>query len=242
MDNRFTVAEHLEELRVRIILSLLALGIGTIISVPFAPFMLKALKLPAAGGIDKLAFFSPEEAFLVYMRISVTAGLVISMPVIAYQAWAFLSPAMGEDLKKKAFSFLLPALTAFAAGCLFSYSVILPNALKFLLGLAGEDLIPVISAVKYVSFTTNFILICGLLFQMPVVSFFMARIGLLEAAFLRRKFAPAAIVIFVIAAVITPTGDAFNMLILALPMLFLYEVSIWVARLARLSKRKDGDG
>ena len=229
MYGEFTVTEHLEELRKRVIFSLLALMLATVAIVPFSPAVLKFLKYPSGGAIEKLVFFGPEEAFLIYMRISISAGLVAALPVILFQLWSFLSPAIDERFKKHAIVFVLISFLVFLCGCAFSYFILLPASLKFLLNIGRADLEPVISATRYISFVTGLILACGIVFEMPVVSFFLTRIGAINAGMLRRKFLYAAVIIMIAAAVITPTGDAFNMLMLAMPMLALYEVSIWIS-------------
>jgi len=235
---RFTVIEHLEELRKRAISSLIMLGVATAASVPFASPLLRFLKLPASGYIDKLAFFAPEEAFSIYIRISFIAGLIVSFPFIIYQLWMFTAPAIEEKFKRYVVFFTGMISLAFLAGCAFAYLIMLPAALKFLLSLGQGDLVAVISASKYISFVTTLILISGLVFQMPVLSMIATKIGIMDHIFLRKKFMYAVIAIMILAAVITPTGDAVNMLILALPMILLYEVSIWVSWLAKFSKRR----
>ena len=227
-DKAFTVIEHLEELGRRVIISLVALAICTLACVPFAPLLLEFLKAPAAGSIDKLAYFSPEEAFLLYMRIGLLAGLMVSFPVLAYQLWLFASPAMEERFKKYTLGFVVAASAAFMGGCAFAYLALLPTALKFLLGIGNGQLTPVISASRYISFVVGLIIACGVVFEMPVASFFLARTGIINAGLMRRKFKYAIVAIAIAAAVITPTGDVFNMMALALPMVALYEISIWV--------------
>ena len=135
MDGEFTVIEHLEELRRRALFSLLALILATAISIPFSPDILKFLKHPSGDVIDRLVFFGPEEAFLIYMRISVSVGLVIAFPVLLFQLWAFLSPAIEERFRKQALSFVFFSSLVFFLGCAFSYFILLPAALKFLLGI-----------------------------------------------------------------------------------------------------------
>ncbi|MFN7169628.1 MAG: twin-arginine translocase subunit TatC [Candidatus Omnitrophota bacterium] len=229
MDKELTLVEHLTELRKRIIISLVSLGLASIISLPFASNLLKILKLPASGLIEKLAFFSPQEAFLIYMRIAFLCGISISLPVILYQIWAFILPAIEERLRKLAAYCILFCSGTFIGGCLFAYFILIPPALKFLLGFAKEDLEPVISASNYISFVISLILGCGLVFQMPILSLILTRIGIINHRILRKKYKYAIVIVFIVAAIITPTIDAFNMLILALPMLFLYELSIWIS-------------
>lgn len=229
MDKELTLVEHLSELRKRLIICLVSLGIGTVLSLPFSSWALKILKLPAAGLIERLAFFSPAEACLIYMRIAFLSGLIISMPLILYQIWAFIAPAVEEKIKRRANTFILFCFVTFILGCLFAYFILIPPALRFLLGFAKEDLEPVISASKYISFVISLILGCGLVFQMPVLSLILTKLRIINAKILRKKYKYAIVIIFIVAAIITPTPDAFNMLILALPMLFLYEISIWIS-------------
>jgi len=233
MDRELSVTEHLEELRRRVIIALVSIGAATLASVPFSSYLLKVLKTPAYGVIQRLVFFSPEEAFSIYMRISFLSGLVMAFPVVLYQFWAFVSPAIEDKFKSYIKYFVISCSATFAAGCVFAYYVLLPNALKFLLSLGSGELEAVISANRYISFTTGIIFCCGLVFQMPVLSYLLTKVGLIDAGFLRGKFKFALVIVFVIAAVITPTTDVFNMTALAIPMILLYEVSIWVSFLAK---------
>jgi len=229
MDNELSLVEHLNELRKRIIICLAALGAAALLALPYASQLLRILKFPARGVIDKLAFFSPEEAFLIYMRIGILSGFTISMPVLLHQLWGFCSPAMEERVKKHSVFFIASCFVSFVAGALFAYFILLPPALKFLLGFAKEDLEPVISAGKYISFVTGIIFASGLVFQMPVLSFILAKLGVINSRDLRKKYKYAIVIVFIVAAVITPTPDVFNMLMLAFPMLLLYELSIWIS-------------
>lgn len=232
MNKNLTFVEHLEELRRRIIICLIVFSIGIIFTFPFSGNILRILRFPAVGLIDKLAFFSPTEAFLAYFKISLVSGFVISLPVLLYEAWAFISPAIEQRFRRYTVSFVTFFLLAFISGCTFAYLVLLPAALKFLLSFGKGEFEPVISIGKYISFVLAIILCTGLVFEMPVLSFLLSKLGILNYRFLRKKFKYAILVIFIIAAVITPTPDVFNMILLALPMLFLYEVSIWISYLA----------
>jgi len=229
MDHELTILEHLGELRRRIIIVLASLCVTTIFSLPFAGHVLKILKLPAAGIVGKLAVFSPQDAFLIYMRVSFLTGFIIALPVILYQFWAFLVPAIEERFKQYLVYFIMSCSIAFVSGSLFSYFILLPKALTFLLSFGVDELNPIIAADSYISFVVGLILSCGLMFQMPILSFILTRIGLINSRALRNKFGIAIVAIFVVAAVITPTTDVFNMMLLAIPMLFLYEISIWVS-------------
>lgn len=233
MDKPLTLVEHLTELRKRIIISLVSLGIVSVFSLPFAPWALKILKIPAGGLIERLVFFSPQEGFLIYMRIAFLCGLIISMPVILYQVWAFIVPALEERMKRYSGFFIIFCTLFFIIGCLFAYFILIPPALKFLLSFGKEDLEPLISANKYISFVIALILGCGLVFQMPVLSLILSKVGIINPQILRKKYKYALVIILIVAAAITPTPDAFNMLLLACPMLLLYEISIWVSFFAK---------
>ena len=187
MDKPLTLVEHLAELRKRILISLTILGITSLLSFPLAGKLLEVLKLPAGGLIGRLAFFSPEEALVIYLRIALLCGLVISLPVILYQLWAFISVAIEKRFRQRTAYFIVFCFWAFILGCLFAYFILIPPALKFLLGFADEHLEPVISAGKYISFIIGLILACGLVFQMPVLSFIFTKIGIIHPRMLRKK-------------------------------------------------------
>ena len=166
---------------------------------------------------------------MIYMRISLLCAFIFSMPVILYELWRFCAPAMDQRIRKHSSSFIIACFFSFVCGALFAYFLLLPPALKFLIGFAKDDLQPVISAGKYISFVTGIIFASGLVFQMPVLSFLLTKLGIINHRTLRKKYKYAIVIIVIVSAVITPTPDAFNMTFLALPMLALYELSIWVS-------------
>lgn len=225
-----TLVEHIEELRRRIIVSLVFFTLFSIAIFPYVPDLLAILKAPSSGMIDKLVFFNPAEAFLVYIKIALASGLVLSVPVILYQLWAFISPAIGPKAGGYGLGFLVFSVGAFVLGGSFGFFVLLPAALKFLLSFAGDSLEPLISVSSYTSFVLGLILCSGIVFEMPVLSFLLSRLGIINYRFLRKIWKYAVVAIFIVAAIVTPTPDIFNMTILAIPMLFLYELSIWVSR------------
>ena len=233
MEKELTLVAHLGELRQRLIICLSAVFLTSLVGFYFSSYIVKFLKNAAGGAVGKLFYFSPQEAFGVYLKVSLFFGLFVSMPVIIYEIWAFVSPALEGKFKKGSLYFILLSCLAFFAGCVFSYRVLLPSALKFLLSFGTDELVAVLSATRYISFVVTFIFLTGLVFEMPVVSFLLSKMGILNYRFMRKNFKYAVVFIFILAAVITPTTDIFNMLILAVPMLFLYEVSIWVSFFAR---------
>ena len=131
MDKDFTFIQHLEELRRRIIISLIWLGVSAVVCMPLAPKLLTVLKGPATGSINKLAFFGPQDAFLIYMRIGFMAGIVVAFPAMAFQFWQFISPALEDRFKKNTVSFVVSCSITFLAGCAFAYFVLLPASLSF---------------------------------------------------------------------------------------------------------------
>lgn len=236
MDPALSLSSHLDELRRRLISSLVFLACAFAVCLNYASLLFRIIKHPIAGTVDKLVFFSPTEALSVYMNIAFTAGLILSMPFLLYQVWKFVEPAAGPGLKGNVFAFVGWVMFAFSAGVLFSYYIFIPPALKFLLGFAGEDLQPVISAQNYISFITWTILGTGLVFEMPVLSYILTKAGVINHRLLRSKYRYAIVLIFIAAAILTPTPDIFNMLIFAAPMFGLYELSIWVSRFAASSR------
>lgn len=229
MDKELTLTGHLEELRRRIIISLAAIIAASVFAFPLAPKALIILKSPSNGMIGRLAFFTPAEAFLVHIKIAFFTGLVLSMPVVLYQLWMFISPAIGAKARRRGAIFTVSSFGAFASGAAFGYFILLPTALKFLLGFCTESLTPVISISGYISFVMGLVLGSGLVFEMPVLSYLLTKIGVINHRYLRRMWKYAIIVIFITAAIVTPTPDVFNMTMLAIPMLILYEISIWVS-------------
>ena len=229
MEDKLTLVGHLDELRKRILVSLISFIIASCISFPFAPLVLKILKLPAVGLIEKFVFFSPQEAFLIYMRIAIFLGFALALPVIIYEVWKFISPAIEPGLKKRGGIFVFSFLCSFIAGAVFAYFILIPPALRFLLSFGSSELEPFISADKYISFIIAIMLGCGAVFEMPILSLILTKLGLINARALRKKYKYALVVIVIIAAVITPTVDLFNLTLMAFPMVLLYEISIWVS-------------
>lgn len=232
-DRSLSLVEHLDELRRRIIQCLLPLFAAALFSAFFVKKIVSFLKLPAKGAIDKLAFFTPQEVALVYLKVAILTGFVISLPFILYHIWKFISPALEDKHKRHAISFIFFTCFSFFIGASFCFFCLLPVSLKFLIALAGDELVPVISIGKYISFVLVLTVGCGLTFEMPVLAWILTKLRILNSRFLKKNRKYAAIIILIVAAIITPTTDPFNMFLLAVPMLGLYEISIWISRWAR---------
>jgi len=228
-DGQMTILEHLEELRTRLIRVLLALAAGTAVSFAVTTQVLRLLIAPA--GI-KPVFLRPTEMFLTYFKVSMLTGVVLAMPVIVYQLMQFVWPGLQES-ERKYVIFVVPAATfSFIAGLAFTYYVLLPYALRYLLSFGGDLVTAEWAISEYITFVTTLLFWSGVVFETPLIIFFLARLRLVTPQFLSQNRRYAILVIAVIAAVITPTPDPFNMGLVMLPLLIMYELGILLARLA----------
>lgn len=223
--------DHLDELRSRLIKSLIAIGIGTIVAFIFNEQILEILIRPYEVAVPDadLAYFRPTEAFSLVMRISLFGGVVLASPVILYQIWRFVAPALTEREKKWAIPMSLIFFLLFLAGIFVGYYA-LSRGLGFLLGFGGDTLEPVIGAEFYLSFAMRFILAFGIAFLFPIFIFGAAAFGAVTSAQLAGARRWAVLIIVVFAAVITPSGDPLTLLLLAVPMYLLYEAAILAVR------------
>jgi sec-independent protein translocase protein TatC len=227
--------DHLEELRWRILWSLMALGVGIAIGF-FLVLKLDVIGLlarpitPFLGG-QKLVFTHPGEPFSITMKLSFVIGIVFALPVIAYQVWRFVSPALYAKEKKLMIPVLAGATFLFAAGVALAYLVVLPLTLRFLLSLQSESLESMIKAADYFGFAITMALAFGLAFELPIVIVALTALGVVQARTLARFRRHAVVACFVGGAVITPGGDIMSMSALAVPLYVLYEVSILLATL-----------
>jgi sec-independent protein translocase protein TatC len=228
-DSRMTIIEHLEELRRRIMISLIFFVATVIFSFLFVKQISAIIRLPAIGIVENFIFTAPTEVFAAYMRISLLSGFVISIPFILYQLGAFLKPAIQPDKRNYIFLWLVISFLLSMAGIMFSYFLALPFALKFLISFAAGAAVSMISIGKYFSFAAVFLLIGAAVFQIPVIMGLLSSVGMLNSRFFSKNRKYAVVAIFIISAIITPTQDIFNMLVFALPMWALYEIGIFIS-------------
>jgi sec-independent protein translocase protein TatC len=186
------------------------------------------MRIMPAGG--SLIFTSVAEAFFTYMKVGFIGGVILTSPFILYQVWAFVAPGLYRHEKKYVVPFVLAGSFFFAIGILFAYYVALPVGFKFLLGFATDFIKPLPSMKEYLSFSIKFLLAFGLVFEFPVVLVLLARIGVVDAKTLARQRKYAILLIFIFAAVLTPP-DIISQVIVALPMIGLYELSILLSKL-----------
>ena len=228
---KMSFMEHLGELRVRIVRSLVALLIGLVIAFPFSQQIMDYLARPARATGHTLVFLALTEAFWVQMKVALIVGLFIAAPGILWQVWAFIAPGLHAHEKKYAAPFVIVGSLLFLAGGAFALKVVTPFAIQFLLSYERPGLQAMISIGSYVDFLLRFTLAFGLIFELPLAITLVARMGLVTAKQLAKNRKYAVLGSFIAAAVLTPTPDMFNQALMAGPLIILYEVGIVCARI-----------
>jgi sec-independent protein translocase protein TatC len=243
--------EHLGDLRKKITVSLIALGITFMITFNYSEYIMQFIMFPLRYTLEfsvrkmyiyfayhdklqntKLVFLSPAEGFWMNMKIALVAAFILSLPVIFQQLWSFISPGLHGKEKKYVIPFVLIATVLFLTGAAFCFYLVLPFALDFLLTYkTGDFMMPLLSVGMYVDFCLKFVLAFGAVFELPVLIVFFTRLGFVTPKTLAKHRKYAIVVAFIIAAILTPTPDAFNQTLMALPMIVLYEVGILASRI-----------
>ncbi len=225
------VLEHLEELRWRIVKISIAVAVGATVAFVFRGWLFDVLTRPyqIALGDDALNQFQVTEGFSVAMRLSLFGGLVLASPVVFYQIWAFVNPALTKRERRWTIPIVTALVVLFTAGVVFGY-YILPRGLEFLLGIQ-PGLNSMIGASDYFSVTLRFLLVFGVAFEFPVFLFAAAAVGLVGSDQLKRGRRWAILIIVVVGAVVTPTGDPLTLTALSVPLYLLYEITIWLVKL-----------
>jgi len=229
---RMTLLEHLTELRDRLIRAFIGVAICLGVTLPFGAELYELLAAPAAPHFPEGASFiftKPAEKFIVDIKVSLFAALLVSLPVLFYQGWQFVAPGLYKAERKLVLPFVFFSTVFFAVGATFCYMTVLPWAMHFFLGFGNETVLPQITVTEYLSFTTRIIFAFGTVFQLPLAIFFLSRVGIVTAKGLAsfRRFAVP--IIFLLSAVLTPP-DVVTQIALSLPLILLYEVGIVVAR------------
>ena len=221
-----SLIKHLEELRKRIIRSLIAIGVGSCICYFFIDEIMHYLTIPAG----KLYYMQPAEAFFTYLKVAVFGGFLLAIPVVFYHFWRFLLPAL-TGKERSALGVVLPSsVLLFFAGIVFSFLFVLPAGVKFFIGFGTEELQPLFSIDKYLDFVIAFVLPFGVIFELPLIIVILAKLGFVTSAFLKKKRRIVIFLTFVIGAVISPTPDVFSQSMIAVPMILLYEISLFIVR------------
>jgi sec-independent protein translocase protein TatC len=234
---------HLEELRKRIVFSVVGVVVGFFACWSYADRIFALVQQPLiqalrhhglAGG---LVYLNPTEPFNLYLEVGFVAGLFVASPFVFYQLWLFIAPALYRNEKRYVLPFVLSTVVLFAAGGLFGYKMVYPASLDFLIGY-GERFQPMITIGEYTKLFVTIIVGLGLIFEMPILVFFLALMRVITARWMWRNVRYSILAIFVIAAMITPTTDILNMCLFAAPMVGLYAVSIGVAWLVGSARKR----
>jgi sec-independent protein translocase protein TatC len=228
---KMSFLEHLDELRKRLVHVVLYVSVGFLVCIFFAKPIYDFLALPITRTLPKgvkLVFTKPTDPFTLYMKVALLAGIFLTLPLILYEVWKFIAPGLYRKEKKYIIPFLVSSVVLFLLGAAFCYYIVLPPAFQFLIQL-GSSFTPMIIISDYLDLTNTMLLGFGAIFEMPVLAAFLSMFGLVTAGFLLRKFKYAIVAIVILAAIISPTGDAYNLLLWSAPMVMLYILSIGVA-------------
>jgi len=233
VEEKQTFIEHLEELRKRLIIALIAVGIGFGICYIFAKEIFQLLMIPLIKVLPagaSMIFTSLPEAFFTYLKVALLAGIFVASPVVLYQIWLFVAPALYSHEKKYAIPFVIFSTFLFVGGAAFGYFVVFPFGFKFFMSFATDFIQPAPKLKEYLSFCSMLLLTFGLVFELPLFIFFLAKLGVVDARMLSRNRRYVILGIFIIAAILTPP-DVVTQLMMAGPLLVLYEASIWIAKI-----------
>ena len=234
---------HLEELRKRLVACFIAIGIGFVISYGFKEKLFDILSHPlisVMGADDKLIFTGLPEAFFTYLKVAFLSGFMLAAPVILYQFWMFVAPGLYQKEKRLLVPIVFLSSVFFVGGALFGYFIVFPFGFKFFLGFASETIKPLPSMREYLSFSSKLLLAFGLVFELPLIITFLAKLGLVSVDFLKKNRKYALILFFAGSAILTPP-DVVTQIMMAFPLMLLYEISILGARVFGKKKAKQSD-
>ena len=237
-DEKQPFMSHLEELRKRLIACAIAVGAGFVLCYFFSETLFRILVLPLKEVMpqgERLIFTNLPEMFLTYLKVAFIAGIMLTAPFIFYQLWMFIAPGLYQREKKFVFPFVIFSTILFVGGSLFGYFVVFPFGFKFFMGFSNEYVQALPSVKQYFSFSTKLLFAFGVIFELPVVMFFLSKMGVVTPELLRKKRKYAILLAFVVAAILTPP-DVLTQIFMALPLVLLYEISIFVAKIAQKKK------
>jgi sec-independent protein translocase protein TatC len=235
--------EHLEELRRRIIYSIIAVAVGFFACWGYAEKIVGWMQVPIMDALKRngmpqtLVYLNPTDPFNLYLKVGALAGVFVTCPFVLYQVWMFISPGLYRNEKRYVVPFMVSTIGLFLSGGYFGYKLVYPAALEFLIGY-GKQFQPMITIHEYTDLFLTVILGLGIVFELPILVFFLALMGVVSAGWMWRNVRYSILVIFIIAAILTPTTDILNMCIFAAPMIALYLMSIGIAWLVHPKQRK----
>ncbi len=234
-DERVTLVDHLDELRRRIIIAAIALGVGIVIAAVLNDQVFALMRHPLAGlpgnVPHKITTFSPAEPFMVSLKVWAYVGVILASPIVIYEFWAFIGPAFTPASRRVLILVAAVCFGLFMFGVVFGYLIVLPKGLGWLLGFNGQFFNTQLRANDYFSFIAWFLVAFGAVFEMPVAIIAAVRIGVVKTSFLRKHWRYAIVINAIIAMVATPSQDAFSFIAMFIPLEILYELSVVIARL-----------
>lgn len=216
--------DHLQEFRKRLIICLVVVAIAALACYNYVDDIIALLSGPAG----KLYFMNPSEVFFTYMEIALYAGILFTLPVLLYEVWAFVAPALWPEERRAVLVILPTAVILFYVGLVFAYYLVIPAAVTFFVGFATQTLQPMFSLESYLSFILALTLPFGFIFELPLIVVFLAKIGLVTGDFLKGKRKILIVIAFIFAAVVSPTTDIFTQTMIAVPLIVLYEISLFI--------------
>jgi len=241
-EEQLPLMAHLEELRKRLTISAAAWFVAFLVCYSFAEKLFSYIAAPVKTALPEgssLVFINATEPFFTYMKLGALAGFLVALPIIFWQIWAFIAPGLYSNEKRLAIPFVLASCLCFGVGTYFGFFFVFPRIFTFLIGFGLKgSLAPMLSMGGYLSFATKLLFAFGVVFELPIIIFFLARIGIVDYKWLAAKRKYALVIGFVIGAILTPP-DVFSQVALALPFVILYEIGIWVARF--FGKKKTAD-
>ncbi|MBW2248590.1 MAG: twin-arginine translocase subunit TatC [Deltaproteobacteria bacterium] len=225
--------EHLEELRKRLIVCFIAVGVGFVLSYGFKEKLFQILTRPLIRVMqtgDKLIFTGLPEAFFTYLKVAFLSGIILAAPVIFYQFWMFVAPGLYDKEKRLMVPVVVLSTVFFVGGAFFGYFIVFPYGFKFFLGFASETIRPLPSMREYLGFASKLLLAFGVVFELPLIITLLAKLGMVSVSFLKKNRKYALLLFFIGAAILTPP-DVVTQMMMALPLILLYEISIVGARI-----------
>lgn len=230
---KFPFTEHLEELRKRLIVCFIAVGVGFVLSYGFKEKLFQILTRPLIRVMqtgDKLIFTGLPEAFFTYLKVAFLSGIILAAPVIFYQFWMFVAPGLYDKEKRLMVPVVVLSTVFFVGGAFFGYFIVFPYGFKFFLGFASETIRPLPSMREYLGFASKLLLAFGVVFELPLIITLLAKLGMVSVSFLKKNRKYALLLFFIGAAILTPP-DVVTQIMMALPLILLYEISIIGARI-----------
>ena len=233
-EKEMTFLEHLEELRWRIIYSIIGIVLGTILAWIFIDFLVDVVLLkPAKDAGAMLQNLRPFGQLFLFMQIAIIVGIILSIPNIFYQFWQFISPALRKHERRYIFWIVAFSSICFLAGIAFAYFVMLPLTLKFAAQFGSETIKNEFAIDEYMSIIISVMLAAGLIFELPMISFFLSKLGILKPSFMKKFRKHAIVAIMILAAFLTPGTDPVSQIVLAVPLVVLYEISILISKISQ---------